>query len=56
VISYNIQKYAKRTGVTFILASSHEDVLLDLAPDVLVVKELSGATRVVYRGIKAKEG
>ncbi len=49
VISYNIHKYAKRTGVTFILASSHEDVLLDLAPDVLVVKELSGATRVVYK-------
>jgi ABC-type ATPase with predicted acetyltransferase domain len=49
VISYNIRKYAKRTGVTFILASSHEDVLLDLAPDVLVVKELSGATRVVYK-------
>lgn len=49
VISYNIRKYAKRTGVTFILASSHEDVLLDLSPDVLVVKELSGATRVVYK-------
>ena len=49
VISYNIHKYAKRTGVTFILASSHDDILLDLAPDVLVVKELSGATRVTYK-------
>jgi ABC-type ATPase with predicted acetyltransferase domain len=49
VISYNIHKYAKRTGVTFILASSHEDILLDLAPDVLVVKELSGATQVIYK-------
>jgi len=49
VISYNIQKYAKRTGVTFILASSHEDILLDLAPDVLVVKELSGGIEVVYK-------
>jgi ABC-type ATPase with predicted acetyltransferase domain len=49
VISYNIHKFAKCTGVTFILASSHEDVLIDLAPDVLVVKELSGATRVVYK-------
>jgi len=49
VISYNIHKYAKRTGVTVILASSHDDILLDLAPDVLVVKELSGATRVVYK-------
>jgi uncharacterized protein len=49
VISYNIHKYAKRTGVTFILASSHEDILLDLSPDVLVVKELSGATQVIYK-------
>ncbi len=49
VISYNIQKYAKRTGVAFILASSHEDILLDLAPDVLVVKELSGAAQVIYK-------
>jgi ABC-type ATPase with predicted acetyltransferase domain len=49
VISYNIQRYAKRTGVTFILASSHEDILLDLAPDVLVVQELSGPTQVIYK-------
>lgn len=53
VISYNIHKYAKRTGATFILASSHDDVLKDLAPDVLVVKELSGATRVVYKSVGA---
>jgi ABC-type ATPase with predicted acetyltransferase domain len=49
VISYNIRRYAKRTGVIFILASSHEDILLDLAPDVLVAKELSGPTQVIYK-------
>jgi len=49
VISYNIRKFAKRTGVTFILASSHEDILLDLSPDVLVVRELSGPTQVIYK-------
>ncbi len=49
VISYNIQRHAKRTGVIFILASSHEDILLDLAPDVLVVQELSGSTEVIYK-------
>lgn len=49
VISYNIQRHAKRTGVIFILASSHEDVLPDLAPDVLVAKELSGPTQVIYK-------
>jgi len=52
VISYHIHKFAKRTGVTFILASSHEDILLDLAPDVLVVKELSGVTKVIYKNRK----
>jgi len=52
VISYNIQRYAKRTGVTFILASSHEDILLDLAPDVLGVQELSGPTQVIYKNGK----
>ncbi len=49
VISYNIHKFAKKTGTTFILASSHDDILLDLAPDVLVVKELSAKTQVIYK-------
>ena len=49
VISYHLQRYAKRHNVTFILASSHEDILLDLAPDVIVVKELSGPTEVIYK-------
>jgi len=49
VISYNVQRHAKRTGTVFILAGSHEDILLDLAPDVLVVKELSGPTQVIYK-------
>ncbi len=49
VIAYNIHKFAKRAGVTFILASSHEDILLDLAPDVVIVKELSGQTEVIYK-------
>ena len=49
VISYNIQRHAKRTGMIFILASSHEDILLDLAPDVLVAQELSGPTQVIHK-------
>ena len=48
-IAYNIQKFAKQAGVTFILASSHEDTLIDLAPDVLIVKRLSGPAEVVYK-------
>lgn len=53
VISYNIHKFAKRTGTTFILASSHDDVLLDLSPDCLVVKELSGPAQVIYKKVKS---
>ena len=54
VISYNIHKFAKRNKVTFILASSHDDILLDLAPDVLVVKEMSGKTQVIYKSVVGK--
>jgi ABC-type ATPase with predicted acetyltransferase domain len=49
VICYNVQKFAKRHGVTFILASSQDDVVLDLSPDVLVVKELCGEAKVTYK-------
>jgi ABC-type ATPase with predicted acetyltransferase domain len=49
VISYKIHKFAKQAGVTFILASSEEDMLVDLVPDVLVVNQLSGPTQVIYK-------
>jgi ABC-type ATPase with predicted acetyltransferase domain len=54
VISHNIQKHSKRFGVTFILASCHDDLLMDLQPDVLVIKELSGKTEVIYKNKKSK--
>ncbi len=53
VIAYNVRRFAKRNGVTFILAGSQEDVLIDLSPDVLVVKELSGAAEVIYKQERA---
>jgi ABC-type ATPase with predicted acetyltransferase domain len=49
VISYNIHKFAKRTGTIFVLASSHDDILLDLSPDVLIIAELSGPVEVIYK-------
>ena len=48
VISYRLRKFAKRTGTAFILASNRDDVLPDLAPNVLVVKPLSGPAEVIY--------
>ena len=49
VISHNIRKFAERTGTIFVLASSHEDILLDLAADVLVVKDFCGPANVIYK-------
>jgi ABC-type ATPase with predicted acetyltransferase domain len=49
VIAYNVRRFAKKAGVTFFLASSHEDILTDLQPDVLVVKNFTGAAEVTYK-------
>ena len=54
VISYRLHRFAKRTGTTFILASNRQDILLDLAPDVLVVKELFGPAEVIYKYERSK--
>ena len=48
-LAFNIHKFAKRTGTAFILASSHRDLLLDLAPDVVVTKDFCGPAEVVYK-------
>ena len=59
VISYNIYKLARQHGRIFFLASSHEDILADLSPDVMVVKDLTGDSHVIYkrrrRGVKVKK-
>jgi ABC-type ATPase with predicted acetyltransferase domain len=54
VISYRLHRFSKRTGTTFILASSREDILLDLTPDILIVKQLSGPAEVIYKRKRSK--
>jgi ABC-type ATPase with predicted acetyltransferase domain len=49
VIAYQIRKFATRHNIAFILASSHEDLLADLRPDVVIVKNLNGKTEVHYK-------
>lgn len=49
VISHNIRKLATKTGKTFILASSHDDLLADLLPEVIVIKHLAGEAEVIYK-------
>jgi ABC-type ATPase with predicted acetyltransferase domain len=48
-VSFKLRWFANKTDTTFILASSHEDILLDLAPDVLVRRDLSGSSNVIYK-------
>jgi ABC-type ATPase with predicted acetyltransferase domain len=54
VISYRLRKFAKHTGTTFVLASSRDDFLTDLVPDVLVIKPLSGPAQVIYKLKRSK--
>ncbi len=53
VIAYNIRKFADRNGTIFVLASSHDDIMSDLQPDVVIVKHLNGETEVIYKDIRA---
>jgi ABC-type ATPase with predicted acetyltransferase domain len=48
-VAYNVRRFAKESGITFLLAGCKDDILLDLQPDVLVVRELSGEGEVVYK-------
>jgi ABC-type ATPase with predicted acetyltransferase domain len=54
VIAYNVRRFAKHNGVTFFLASAHEDILADLQPDVLVVKRFTGEAEVSYKKLRSK--
>jgi len=50
VVSYNIRKFADRFDTTFIVATSHDDMLEDLRPDVVVIKHLGSDCDVYYPG------
>lgn len=49
VICHNLRKIASKTKKTFILASSHDDLLADLQPDVIVIKHLAGDSEIIKR-------
>lgn len=51
-ISYKLRKFAKQNSIVFILASSHQDMLMDLAPDILITRESSGQMYVTYKDIR----
>ncbi len=49
VIAHNLRKIATRTDRLFVLSSCHEDILVDLQPDVVIRKYLNGKTTVIYK-------
>ena len=46
IIAFNIQRLAQRTGTSFLLATTHEDVVADLAPQLHVQCRLDGEIAV----------
>lgn len=48
-ISSSLRKFADRHNVTFILASAHNDTLMDLLPDVIVKRDFSNGTDITYK-------
>ncbi|MCX5648234.1 MAG: hypothetical protein NTX40_03920 [Planctomycetota bacterium] len=47
-VAYRLRRLADREGVTVLAASAHDDLVEDLAPDVLVVKEVGAEVEVRY--------
>ncbi len=54
VIAHKIRKFATKTNTIFVLAACQNDFGLDLAPDVIVAKELGGDTQVIYKNPSRK--
>ena len=54
IVAYNIQKLARRSGATLIVATTHEDLEADLGPSVCIRKGWGEEIEVDYRtGVEA---
>ncbi len=49
-VAYRLRKYADRTGATFLVATAHDDLIEDLAPDVLIRKRSGKQVEISYAG------
>jgi ABC-type glutathione transport system ATPase component len=47
-VAYRLRRLADREGVTVLAASAHDDLIEDLAPDVLIRKEAGASVEVWY--------
>jgi ABC-type ATPase with predicted acetyltransferase domain len=48
-VAFNVHRFARRAKLTLILASGRDDILMDLAPDVLIRKDFTGQAEVIYK-------
>ncbi len=55
VIAFNVRKICDRTGIGFLIATTHEDIVSDLNPDVHVVCRLGDEPAVQYRDENVKK-
>ena len=49
VVAFNAARFARENGLTLIVGSSNEDVMAEMLPDVIVIKQLQGEAEVIYR-------
>ncbi len=54
VLAFNVRKLASRAGVGFLLATTHDDLIPDLNPDLLVRCDGDGVISVERRAVKKK--
>jgi ABC-type ATPase with predicted acetyltransferase domain len=55
-VAYRVRRLATTEGVTVLAASAHDDLVEDLAPDVLVVKHAGDRVEVRYADPSRTEG
>lgn len=48
-VAFNTARFVRRAKATLIVATSHDDILMDLAPDAIVTKDFTCPARVVYK-------
>jgi len=48
VVAHNVRRYADHFGTIFMVATSHEDLLEDLQPDVIICKNYGSDCEVFY--------
>ncbi len=48
-VAFNAARFVRRAKITLIVATSHDDILMDLSPDAIVVKDFTSPARVIYK-------